>query len=73
MHLCRVENGDCADACIAYLLSICPRSLIVSAGQLKEGLCSAAGYTAADEEIKQQAGPCDTLTLQHYKQGSSVA
>ena len=54
-------------------LGICRRSLIVSTGQLEVGLCSATGYTAADEKFTQQAVPCGTLTLQQYKQEASLA
>ena len=40
--------------------------------KLKECLCSAAGYTGADGEMKQQAGTCGTLTSIHYKQEASL-
>ena len=49
------------------------RSLGVSTGQLKEGLGSAAVYTAADGELQQQAGLCGTLSPQQYEQEASLA
>ena len=54
VHHGGVENGDCADTHISDWLSICPRSLRVSFGQLKEGLCSDVSSCGVD-------GGCSTL------------
>ena len=62
--------GDMSKSLVA---SICPRRLIVSTGQLKDGLCSRVGCTAADGEMKQQTGLCGTLTFKQYKQEASMA
>ena len=41
---------------LVRVVSLRPRNLLVNIGQPKEGLCSAAAYAAAPDELKQQAG-----------------
>jgi len=68
----KVQDGECADACLSDPQGICPRGLIVKGGGLDSGDCKSLGYTVADGSVKQQAGPCGTLTFNKYKQGSVI-
>lgn len=63
----KVTSGDCADACLASTIGICPRSIVVSAGGLDSGLCKDLDYTVADGSTDQKAGPCGTLHFNKYK------
>jgi len=68
----KVSDADCADACLASYISICPRSLVVQAGGLTSGSCADAGYSVGDGTISQKAGPCGTITFNKYTQSSAL-
>merc|ERR1711966_459676 len=57
----KVQDGGCADACLASQVGVCPISIITKFGGLEAGSCKDAGYTVADGSVDQKAGPCGTL------------
>jgi hypothetical protein len=67
----RIENGECADACLKGMIGLCPRSMVVELGGLSKGLCRDHGYTSFMGVTKQSAGPCGTLSFNQYQPSES--
>merc|ERR1719198_2094459 len=68
----RIENGECGDICLGSKIGICPRSIVVSTGQLEAGKCKDAGYTDAKGEQDTKAGPCGTLKIEKWAKPTIV-
>ena len=62
----RLDGTFCADDCIPGTVGLCPRSLIVSKGNLTAGQCKDQGYTVAAGTQDQLAGPCGKLHFKKY-------
>merc|ERR1719375_1256916 len=68
----RIENGECGDICLGSKIGVCPRSIVVTTGQLEAGKCKDAGYTEDKGEQDTKAGPCGTLKIEKWAKPSIV-
>ena len=62
----KIADDECADACIPPSVGLCPRSLVVSGGNLEAGECAEIGYAVADGTEDVTAGPCGEITFDKY-------
>jgi len=71
INFVRIEDGICAEACLASFVGPCPRAIVVVAGFLEPGQCDARGFAVAKGKKTIIAGPCGALDFGLYAQQPS--
>merc|ERR1711881_450867 len=67
----KAQGGLCADACTPANVGKCTQALVVQKGALTKGTCKSVGFTVAAGSLKQEAGPCGSLTFTKFTKPSS--
>merc|ERR1711968_50353 len=65
-----IQEGTCAQACLGKTVGICPTSLVVSKGHLKDGTCADSGYDVKVGFKDVKAGPCGHINFTTYNQSA---